>query len=201
MTTIYFIRHGEYANPGQIAPYRLPGFHLTEKGVEDVTRLSDALSDEPVAAIFTSPMERTRETANILGTPHGLVPVEDARLLEVRSPLQGKTILEIEHLGGWNWNVYDAPWFGMEGGESLDEIFARVYGIMEEKQRQYSGKTVILVTHGDPVMLIAGHYLGIPRTAEALATLQPYVPMAGGYRLQFQDGKRASVITSIRPIA
>lgn len=187
MTTIYLIRHGEYANPTRVAPYRLPGFHLTQKGITDVTRLSQSLATASVAAIFTSPMERTRETADILGKPHGLVPVEDVRLLEVRSPLQGKSIAEIESLGGWNWHVYDAPWYTSGGGETLDQIFTRIHEIVEEKRRRYAGKSVILVSHGDPVMLMAAQYLHIPRNTHDLSSMQPYVQMGGGFRLDFSD--------------
>jgi probable phosphoglycerate mutase len=199
MTTIFIARHGQYANPDLIAPYRLPGFHLTPKGIADVSLVAEKLKGERISAIFTSPLERTRETAEILAKPFGITPIADTRLLEVRSPLEGKTIAQIEALGGWNWSVYDAPWYTLEKGETLDEIFKRVNDIVEEKRKEYKNTSVILVTHGDPVMLMAAHYMGIPRNTGALAGIQPYVPMGGGYRLEFATPMKNSPVV-VKPI-
>ena len=101
MTTIYLLRHGEYSSSQGIIPYRLSGFHLSEIGIAQVKSRSDSLANEPIVAIFTSPMERTLETAQILALPHGLTPIVDERLNEVRSPLQGKTKAEI----GQTWRM------------------------------------------------------------------------------------------------
>lgn len=194
-SVIYLIRHGEYANPKQIAPYRLPGFHLTENGKQEVSRLSEQLSQEPIVAVYTSPLERTQETAGILAKPHGLQPVIDDRLIEVRSQLEGHTIDEINRNGGWNWDVYTNPVW--KGGETLEEIFARVNTVVEEKIKQFKGKSIILVTHGDPVMLIAAQYMGIPRTIKALASIQPYVQMGTGFRMDFEGDSKTVHVSRI----
>lgn len=194
-TTIYLLRHGEYANPKAIAPYRLPGFYLSAKGVADVEAMARKLADVPISAVFTSPMERTQQTAKILAAPHGLTPEVDDRLLEVRSPLEGKTVAEVESLGGWNWSVYDTAWHGQGDGETLQEIYERVIAVFDEKRAVFAGKHIILVTHGDPVMLVAATCLNIPLRTPALSHMS-YVPMGGGYRLVF-DGESPVEVTSL----
>lgn len=191
MTTLYIIRHGKYLTPTGVIPYRLPGFHLAPEGIAKVSELAYSLRDVPFAAIYTSPMERTQETAIILAKPHGLVPIVDERLLEVRSPAQGLTVPEIEAITPFDWNIYDTKWRKDGNGESVDDVFERTQAIVNEKLDQHKDKTFALVTHGDQTMLMAAHYMGIPRTTEALLKL-PYVPMAGGFKIEL-EGDQATV--------
>lgn len=196
MTTIYLLRHGHYESPTPVAPYRLPGFHLSAEGVRQVEMLSKLLSQEQIAAIVTSPMERTSETAAILARVHHVVPVVDERLNEVRSPLQGKTPEEIHTLGGWNWQIYDTPWYREQGGETLEAIRERVVAVVEEQRLKHPDKAICLVSHGDPIMLAAAHYGGATLDTAHLMLMQPYVPMAGGFRLVFE----ADAVRGVYPI-
>lgn len=196
ITTIFLVRHGHYESPTPVAPYRLPGFRLSPEGVAAAEKLAGQLAGEAVSAVYTSAMERTQETAAILARPHSLMPVTDERLLEVRSPLQGKTAEEIHALGGWNWQIYDTPWYQEQGGEPLPAVQARMVSVIDEKRRAYAGKGVCLVSHGDPIMLAMAHYSGLELTTACLMDIQPYVPMAGGYRLVF----RGDLVQGIYPI-
>lgn len=196
MTTIYLIRHGEYESPNGVIPYRLPGFHLSEKGVEQAEARAASLADESVVAVFTSPMERTRETAGIIARPHGLVPIVDERLHEVRSPLEGKTKKEIDALGGWF--VYENDWYKHGGGESISDICTRVCACIDEKIQVYVGKTIVFVTHGDNLMLAAEHYKGLPISLNTL-TNQPYVPMVGGFKIEFSEAMQPQVSPIVGP--
>ena len=185
MTTVYILRHGQYSSPTPVIPYRMPGFHLSPEGVKQAEAVSARLASEPVRGVYASPMERTAETAAIIARPHGLTPVIDERLWEVRSPAQGKEKGFITAMGGWH--MYDTPWYREHHGETLDEIYSRTQAVVDEKRREHEGGAVVLVTHGDPVMLVAAFYLHVPRTPSAMETL-PYVPMAGGYTIVF-DGQ------------
>lgn len=193
MTTIYLLRHGHYDSPTPVAPYRLPGFHLSPQGLNQVKSLADTLSNESIASVFTSPLERTRETANSIGRSRGITPIIDERLIEVRSPLQGKSIEEIHALGGWNWQIYDTPWYKEQKGETLEEICARMVSFIDEKRREYSGTGICAVSHGDPIMLAAAYYGGVSLDVEHLVAMQPYVPMAGGFRLAFEAGQAPGI--------
>lgn len=139
-------------------------------------------------------MERTYETANIIAMPHHLVPIVDERLNEVRSPLEGKSKAFIDSLGGWF--VYETPWYKERKGESIQEICDRVCACIDEKRREFEGKTIVFVSHGDNIMLAAAHYQGVSISLQALTDV-PYVPMAGGYTLIFNDQSRYAKVCPI----
>lgn len=182
MTTVYLIRHGQYSFPQPVVPYRLSGFHLSPEGISQAQDRAKMLEHEPIAAVFTSPMERTCETADMIAKLHGLTPIIDERLNEVRSPLQGKTKQEIDALGGWF--AYENEWYKKQGGESLSDICTRVCACIDEKRAEFEGKTIVFVSHGDNIMLAAAHYQRVPISLQALTNV-PYVPMTGGYKVVF----------------
>ena len=71
--TLLFIRHGQTTwNAEHILPGQLPGIPLNDKGREQVARLADALPDIPISAIISSPLERARDTAEIIAQGSGL---------------------------------------------------------------------------------------------------------------------------------
>lgn len=192
MTTIFLVRHGQYSSPAPVIPFRLPGFHLSDEGKNQAQNLANFLKEKAITAIITSPMERTKETAAILGATMGLEPHLDERLLEVRSPLQGMTKAEIEAIYVWDWSIYDSAWYQDRQGESLAEIGHRIEAVCEEKRHEYEGQSIVIVTHGDVVMLGVAHYMGLPITAKRLNAL-PYVSMAGGYKIEFNERGEAKV--------
>ena len=65
LTQIHFVRHGEVHNPQKIYYGRLPGFPLSEEGRRQAQAAAHALRARPLAAIFSSPMQRARETAEL----------------------------------------------------------------------------------------------------------------------------------------
>jgi broad specificity phosphatase PhoE len=70
---IYFIRHGESeANIRHVISNRESSFHLTPKGRRQAEALAEKLRDIPLSAIFSSPVLRARETAEILSTDLGV---------------------------------------------------------------------------------------------------------------------------------
>jgi len=186
MTTLYLLRHGQYETHNGILPYRLPRFHLSQKGIIDVTTLAHKFSSRPIVAVYSSPLERTFETAIILAKPLGLTPIIDDRLLEVRSPAQGEKEGFVESKGGWG--IYETEWYKEHGGETLDEIVSRMNEVIEEIRGRHEGKEVIVVSHGDPIMLTAAYYQGIALESSALGSI-PYIPMAGGFQIDINDGK------------
>ena len=76
------IRHATVWNPEHLVYARLPGFHLSEEGRRESTRLARHMAGEPIVAMYASPLERAMETAKILAAPHGITVIPDERLLE-----------------------------------------------------------------------------------------------------------------------
>ena len=105
-TTIHFVRHGKVENPGHLLYERLPGFHLSEVGVRMAQATAHYIAVNPrlntVSAIYSSPLERTRETAgeiltalNEVRETRGEEPLElttDERIIEARNEFRGTRI-------------------------------------------------------------------------------------------------------------
>src|SRR5438270_10127323 len=75
-TTLVLVRHGVTEETGPILSGRRPGIGLSEKGREQAGAAGRRLADLPVAAVYSSPLERCRQTAEAVAAPHGL-PVND----------------------------------------------------------------------------------------------------------------------------
>ncbi len=69
---VHLVRHGEVHNPNHLVYADLPGFDLSERGVEQAQGASLRLSSQPVAAVWSSPLQRALHTAALLAAPHQL---------------------------------------------------------------------------------------------------------------------------------
>jgi broad specificity phosphatase PhoE len=150
-TTVYLLRHTQYESPEHILPVRLPGFHLSHEGRATAKKIAEFFSEKIHKNIIL-----------------------DDRLLEIRSPTQGKTEEFGETMG--EWNMYESDWYKQNGGESREEIFSRMDTFIKEKIPQNRGKEFIVVSHGDPIMLLLKGYLG---------KMPEYIRMGGCLRLTF----------------
>ena len=140
-TTIHFVRHGKVENPGHLLYERLPGFHLSDVGVRMAQATAHYIAVSPqlntVSAVYSSPLERTRETAgeileslNSVRGLRGEEPLElqtDERLIEARNEFRGKRIGFGEGAlwknGNWKLvrNLWKPSW-----GESYQSIAHRM---------------------------------------------------------------------------
>ncbi len=192
MTTIHLVRHGEVHNPHQILYGRLPRFRLSERGREQAAAAAACLQDRPLAAVFSSPRLRARQTAAAIARPHGL-PVRLSVLAdEVLSPHQGRPAAELEAEG---WPLYrDLP----PGYETPEDILARVQRLIDRLRIAYSGREVAVVTHGDIVLAVQFWVAGVPFTDET-KNRSLYPAPASITTLQFADGAPLPALTYCRP--
>ena len=85
--TVHLVRHGEVHNPQHIMYGRLPGFGLSERGQEQARSAASWLQGRPLDALYSSPMQRARETVAILAEAGAALPLQvDGRLNEVTRP-------------------------------------------------------------------------------------------------------------------
>ena len=176
-TTIHFIRHGKVENPDHLLYERLPGFHLSDLGRRMARAAADYAAADPqlssVVAVYSSPLDRTRETAGIIigalnkvRVERGEQPLElqtDDRIIEAGNEFRGKRIGYGEGAlwrnGNWRLvrNLWKPSW-----GESYQHIAARVGDFAQEKVRECAGKQIIAVSHESPIwsyrhLLETGH--------------------------------------------
>lgn len=143
-TTLYLMRHGHVHNPANILYGRLPGFRLSALGIQQAEAGGEWLASRPIKAIYSSPMERARQTASIVAQRQdGLSPQIDERILEVLTPYEGRPTAELAAAG---WDLYsgnEPPY------ESPAMVLERVLDFMAYIASSYMGESVVAVAHGD----------------------------------------------------
>lgn len=151
----YFImRHGESEKnvKGIISSSVDDGIHVTKKGEWDAEQEALTLKQEHIDLIITSPLLRAKETAAIVAKALGMNETAihaDARLAEYNhGSWDGKLDSE------W-WNTYPDPRVlferGPEGAESINDMRIRLGDFLYEIERTYSGKAVLIISHGWPL--------------------------------------------------
>ncbi|MBI5137824.1 MAG: histidine phosphatase family protein [Nitrospirae bacterium] len=168
MTTLYLVRHGETeANRARLIQGQ-DDTPLTRDGLAHVAALAEklaALGLEPATlASFCSPLGRARASLvrlrAILGW-NGPVRV-DARLMEIDFGIHtGRPVDAVLPL---IQEFKQKTHLRYPGGESGDELKARVLAFLDDARRQHPDGTVLAMTHFGPIETALRHYLGIPPT-------------------------------------
>ncbi len=155
MNSIYLVRHGDYENPRNILPGRLP-LPLSDLGKEQAQKLQKFFSDKNIKTIYSSAVQRCKETAEIIANKK--IPIiYDKRLLETHSAYQG--------YWGENWHGSGFHFFshyGDLGGESLEDIRERVGNWWDEISKQVKGN-IIVCGHGDPLATLYSYIKKLPQ--------------------------------------
>ncbi|AMO92451.1 bifunctional RNase H/acid phosphatase [Corynebacterium simulans] len=161
VTRFILVRHGQTAMSvaKQYSGHADP--ELTEFGRKQALAAAQALADTPVDAIVCSPLKRCQQTAQAIarsvrpaGADKDALEVETvAGLIEVDFGLwEGKTFAEAHAADGelhGQW-LEDAS-VACPGGESLQQVHRRVRKTRQELQEKYAGKTVVVVSHVNPI--------------------------------------------------
>ena len=100
MARLLLVRHAPTAETGTRLTGRIPGVSLGESGEAAALATAHVLADLDVAAFYSSPIDRTMETARILARPHKLSPRLEPGLTEIDfGAWTGKTLKEATSLG------------------------------------------------------------------------------------------------------
>jgi probable phosphomutase (TIGR03848 family) len=161
-TTILLVRHGQTPSTGKLLPGRAPGLHLAESGQQQAQRAADRIAElTRVDAIYTSPLERARETAAPIGKARQLRPHVDRGLLECDfGEWTGAELSKLMKLPEWG-TVQRAPsTFRFPGGESFSEMQHRMVSTLDKLRAAHPGGTIVCVSHADPIKAAVAHALG-----------------------------------------
>jgi broad specificity phosphatase PhoE len=165
VTKILLARHGEtdWNRESRFQGHADPP--LNDRGREQAADLAEALANEELAAVYSSPLRRAFETAETIAARHGLeaVPVERLREVDVGS-WQALTRDDVERRFPEEfrrWLDYGQGW---NDGETYEAMGERVLAALEELAARHDGQQILAVTHGGPIRAALARAEGINHT-------------------------------------
>ena len=163
-TVVIFVRHGQTPSTGKVLPGRAAGLALADKGNAQAQAVADHLRESKnVAAIYASPLQRTRETAAPIGKALGMKVQPEKGLLECDfGEWTGASLAKLRKLPEWKAVQRNPSGFRFPGGESFVEMATRMATTVDKFRAAHPGKTVIAVSHADPIKAAAATALGVP---------------------------------------
>jgi broad specificity phosphatase PhoE len=157
-TDVLLVRHGETDDN---AADRFQGqldSRLNDRGREQSLALADTLAGEGLRALYSSPLSRARETAEIIGRRLGLQPVFDERLMEANTGdwtgLLYAEVIAVAPAEFRAWRSADRA-FRFPNGESVAEQAARVAAALSDV-RAAGALPALVVTHGGAIRAVPG---------------------------------------------
>ena len=190
---IFFVRHGEVHNPAGIFYGRLPRFRLSETGRRQAAAAATVLAAEPLAAIYTSPLLRARQTAAVIAAHHAVPLRHSSLLLEIGTSWAGTPNKEVPK--GTSFYVDRRH----ESDETVEDVLGRMQRLLRLLVRRHQGQIVACVSHADPIANIALWAGGHEVTAKLLQ--QPLAPARGAVTVfEYPDPYRATPDYLARPI-
>jgi broad specificity phosphatase PhoE len=163
MGVFHLLRHGEHGLLGKVLAGRMPGVGMTERGRAEIASQAERLAGEKIAAIYASPLQRTRETAEIVAERLGLPIGFRDDLIELDfGEWTGATFDSIRADPRWQAWSTQRSLAAIPGGESMREVQQRVVAALLELNERHLHETVVLVSHGDVIRAVLLFALGMP---------------------------------------
>lgn len=164
-TTILLVRHGQTPTTGKVLPGRAKGLHLADEGLRQAQVAADRIGElgekGGVDAVYSSPLERAKETAAPISKALGLKTQIDRGLFECDfGDWTGKELKKLNKLPEWR-TVQSAPsTFRFPNGESFTEMQTRMVSTLDRLRLKHPGGTIVCVSHADTIKAAVAHALG-----------------------------------------
>jgi broad specificity phosphatase PhoE len=154
-TVVHLVRHGEVDNPTGILYGRLPGYHLSELGVQMVKAAAESLDGHDVTHLAASPLERAQQSAEPFAALFDLPVGTDGRLIESANSFQGTRFGvgdgALRDPRNW-WRLRDP--FRPSWGEPYRDIAARMTAALHDARAAAEGHEAVLVSHQLPIWVL-----------------------------------------------
>lgn len=193
MTTVYFVRHGQTENRGEIIYGRMPGFNLSEAGRKEAEIAGQYLKGKGVKNIYTSPLERTFQTADVISNQIPGSTINHAyELNEVESSSwQGLSPDELFKNNSYE-NFINDPNANI-GTENLNQLVQRLANFTKMVVEKNKGGTAACVSHEIPIIA-----LKLSLENKPLVSLKTYHMSTGSIlELQFDEGGKFVSLKSV----
>lgn len=161
-STVFLVRHGSHDLLGHKVAGRMPGVGLNAAGREEARRAANRLSRERPIALYASPLQRTRETAEPIAEAFGLPVSIEPGLSEVDyGDWTGAHLDALSDDPRWHdWNDARAA-ARIPGGETMAEVGARGAAAIEAWRRSHPDGAVVATSHGDTIKAIVCGLIGL----------------------------------------
>jgi broad specificity phosphatase PhoE len=188
VTTIFLARHGE---SDWNVEERFQGHSdrpLTERGRKQARALADLVGAEKIDAVYTSPLSRARETAEIVAARAGLEAVALPELREVDTgSWSGLSRADVETRFPEGFARWRSGGSGWEDGESYDEMAERVIGALRKIAEDHPDGRVLVISHGGPIRAIHAAAEGL--AIKDYRRLKPVEPNARLSAVAVENGR------------
>lgn len=160
-TTVHLLRHGEVHNPDKILYGRLPGFRLSDDGLQMAKDAAQALLGRSITEVVASPLQRAQETAEPIAAVFGVRVTTDDRLIESENIFEGtRTGVGdgvLQQPGNWRhlWNPFTPSW-----GEAYLHVARRMLRSVEEVRDRNLGHEAVCVSHQLPIWTVRRYVEG-----------------------------------------
>lgn len=157
---IYYVRHGQ------------TDFNLTKKmqgggtekdlnetGIIQANKTSEILKNAKYDVIICSPMNRAKQTAEIINKDKNIPIIIDERMRERKlGKFEGYPVTPDMEKQIWDCNLnFDIP-----NGENLKEFKDRIFGFIEDLKQKYDDKSILVVAHGGIAKVLKAYYCKMP---------------------------------------
>lgn len=153
-TIIYFVRHGTYENPDMVIPGRVPGFHLSEEGKQKVELAGKFLAGKPIKHIYTSPLERTYETANIIGKYFPKAKIEHVFELTEADSIHWQLFKHEDLYTNNYYEVFLNDPDSQEVAENLTALANRMEKFTQSLCQKHQGEQIVCISHEFPIIAL-----------------------------------------------
>jgi probable phosphoglycerate mutase len=157
------VRHGATPTTGKVLPGRAPGLGLADAGRRQADVVARRIAALPrVAAVYASPLERARQTAEPIARARRLRVQVEGGLTEIDiGAWTGVTLARARRRREWQQVRHHASGFRFPDGESFTEMLARVTTAVRSLVERHAGEAVVAVSHADPIKAVVAHALGL----------------------------------------
>ncbi|RDC64816.1 histidine phosphatase family protein [Adhaeribacter pallidiroseus] len=162
MINLLLIRHALTDSVGKRLSGRLPGVPLNATGRQQAQELALRLTHVPLAAIYSSPLERAVETAEPVAQSHQLETLISEDFLEINfGDWTNASFEELQTNPTFkNFNTFRSN-TRIPGGEMMLEAQTRVITGIEKLYQKHHQQTIAIVSHSDLIKAALAYYAGI----------------------------------------
>jgi len=166
-TVVLLVRHGLTPTTGKEMPAPGAGPNLSDEGWRQAGQAADHIGAwratlPGLAALYSSPLSRTKETASVLSKALDLPVIEEPALVDCDAgEWAGVALNQLAKKPEWATVVNYPSGFRFPGGESIPEMYARVVGTVRALAARHPGRAVIVVSHADPIKAVLADAMGV----------------------------------------